>query len=47
MEAAEAMLAAQQVRGRNTQVLAPDDGVISSRTATVGSVVAAGTELFS
>ena len=45
-EAAEAVLAAQQVRGRNTQVLAPDDGVISARTATVGSVVAAGTELF-
>ena len=42
----EAVLAAQEVRGRNTQVLAPDDGVISSRTATVGSVVAAGTELF-
>lgn len=46
VEAAEAVLAAQQVRGRNTQVLAPDDGVISARTATVGSVVAAGTELF-
>jgi RND family efflux transporter MFP subunit len=46
VEAAEASLAAQQVRNRNTQVLAPDDGVISSRTATVGSVVAAGTELF-
>ena len=46
VEAAEAVLAAQQVRGRNTQVLAPDDGVISSRTATVGSVVASGTELF-
>lgn len=46
VEAAEAVLAAQQVRGRNTQVLAPDDGVISGRTATVGSVVAAGTELF-
>jgi RND family efflux transporter MFP subunit len=46
VEAAEAMLAAQQVRGRNTQVLAPDDGVISSRTATVGSVLGAGTELF-
>ncbi|WP_369632619.1 MULTISPECIES: efflux RND transporter periplasmic adaptor subunit [unclassified Variovorax] len=45
-EAAEAVLAAQQVRGRNTQVLAPDDGVISARTATVGSVVGAGTELF-
>ncbi|MDQ0569757.1 RND family efflux transporter MFP subunit [Variovorax paradoxus] len=46
VEAAEAVLKAQEVRGRNTQVLAPDDGVISSRTATVGSVVAAGTELF-
>lgn len=46
VEAAEAALAAQQVRGRNTQVQAPDDGVISARTATVGSVVASGTELF-
>lgn len=46
VEAAEAVLAAQQVRGRNAQVLAPDDGVISARTATVGSVVNAGTELF-
>lgn len=46
VEAAEAVLAAQQVRGRNTQVISPDDGVISSRTATVGSVVTAGTELF-
>ena len=46
VEAAEAALAVQQVRGRNTQVLAPDGGVISSRTATVGSVVGAGTELF-
>ena len=46
VEAADAVLAAQQVRGRNTQVLAPDDGVISARTATVGSVVSAGTELF-
>ncbi|MEJ7687682.1 MAG: efflux RND transporter periplasmic adaptor subunit [Variovorax sp.] len=46
VEAAQAVLAAQQVRGRNTQVLAPDDGVISARTATVGSVLATGTELF-
>jgi len=46
VEAAEAVLAAQRVRGRNTQVLAPDDGVISARSATVGSVVSAGTELF-
>ena len=46
VQAAEAVLAAQQVRGRNAQVLSPDDGVISARTATVGSVVGAGTELF-
>ncbi|AMM26083.1 efflux RND transporter periplasmic adaptor subunit [Variovorax sp. PAMC 28711] len=46
VEAAEAALAVQQVRGRNTQVLAPDDGVISARTATVGGVVASGTEMF-
>ena len=46
VEAAQAVLAAQKVRGRNTQVLAPDDGVISARTATVGGVVAAGSELF-
>ena len=46
VEAAEAALAAQQVRRGNTQVLAPDDGVISARTATVGGVVSAGAELF-
>ena len=46
VEAAQAVLAAQQVRGRNTQVLAPDDGVISARNATVGSVVGSGAELF-
>ncbi len=31
---------------RYARVVAPDDGVISSRNATVGTVVAAGTELF-
>ena len=46
VEAAQAVLDAQRVRSRNTQVLAPDDGVISSRMATVGGVTAAGTELF-
>ncbi|MBS0340339.1 MAG: efflux RND transporter periplasmic adaptor subunit [Proteobacteria bacterium] len=46
VEAAKASLAAQQVRIQNTQVLSPDDGVVSSRTATVGSVVSSGTELF-
>lgn len=46
VEAAQAVLNAQQVRLKNAQVLAPDSGVISSRTATVGAVLGAGTELF-
>jgi RND family efflux transporter MFP subunit len=46
VEAAQAVLDAQQLRGKQTQVLAPDSGVISARTATVGAVVGAGTELF-
>lgn len=46
VEAAKAMLHSQQLRMKHTQVLAPDSGVISARTATVGAVVGAGTELF-
>ncbi|MBK9607034.1 MAG: efflux RND transporter periplasmic adaptor subunit [Betaproteobacteria bacterium] len=46
VEAAKATLAAQQLRLKQTQLLAPDSGVISARTATVGAVVGAGTELF-
>jgi multidrug resistance efflux pump len=46
VEAARAQCCAQQVRWPERQVLAPDDGVISARTATVGAVVANGTELF-
>ena len=46
VEAAQAVLAAQQLRSRQTQVLAPDNGVISARNATVGAVVASGAELF-
>ena len=45
-DAAQAVLGAQQLRGRQTQVLAPDSGIISARTATVGSVVGSGAELF-
>ncbi|QHE86019.1 efflux RND transporter periplasmic adaptor subunit [Hydrogenophaga sp. BPS33] len=45
-EAAKAVLSATEVRLGNTRVLAPDDGVISARTATVGAVVGAGQELF-
>ena len=44
--AARASLAAQQLRLKYTQVVAPDSGVISARSATVGSVVGVGTELF-
>ncbi|MEY3980696.1 MAG: hypothetical protein RLZZ375_2125 [Pseudomonadota bacterium] len=44
--AAEANLNAQRLRLKFTQLLAPDSGVISARSATVGAVVANGTELF-
>lgn len=46
VEAAKATLNSQQLRLKQTRLLAPDDGIISSRTATVGAVVGAGTELF-
>ena len=46
VEAAKASLNAQQLRLKYTQVVAPDSGVISARTATVGAVVGSGTELF-
>ena len=46
VEAAQATLNAQRLRLKYTQVVAPDSGVISARTATVGAVVGAGTELF-
>ncbi|MEO8859387.1 MAG: efflux RND transporter periplasmic adaptor subunit [Burkholderiaceae bacterium] len=46
VEAARALLAVQQLRLKHTQVLAPDNGVISARSATVGAVLASGTELF-
>ncbi len=46
VEAARAAVATQQLRLRYTRVLAPDDGIISARTATVGAVVPAGAELF-
>jgi RND family efflux transporter MFP subunit len=44
--AARAQLQAQQARLNQSSVLAPDDGVISVRTATVGAVIGPGTELF-
>ena len=46
VDAAKASLAVQQQRLKHTQVLAPDAGIISARSATVGAVLASGTELF-
>lgn len=46
LDAAQAMEKAQRLRLAQTQVTAPDDGVISARTATVGAVAPAGQELF-
>jgi HlyD family secretion protein len=45
-EAARAMLTNAQVRLKNGQLTAPDSGIISARSATVGTVAGAGTELF-
>ena len=46
LQAQRAAAQVQQLRLAQTQVLAPDGGVISSRNATVGAVVPAGMELF-
>ena len=46
VESAKAQLDAQALRLKHTQVLAPDAGIITSRSATVGAVVGAGTEMF-
>lgn len=46
VQAAQALLDAQQLRLARTRVVAPDAGVISARSATVGAVVSSGTELF-
>lgn len=46
LQSAQASLHIQQLRLKHTQVLAPDDGIISARAATVGAVPPAGQELF-
>jgi HlyD family secretion protein len=46
VQSARAIVQLQTVRLAQTQVRAPDGGVISARQATVGSVVGVGTELF-
>lgn len=45
-DAAKALRSATEIRLGNTTVTAPDDGLISARSATVGAVVGAGQELF-
>jgi RND family efflux transporter MFP subunit len=44
--AARAALSQQQLRLKYTQVVAPDSGIVSARSATVGAVAGVGTELF-
>lgn len=46
LDALRAAARVQQLRLAHAQVLAPDHGVISARSATVGAVVGAGQELF-
>jgi len=46
LNAARARMQAEQLRLAQTAVRAPDDGVISARTATVGSMTQPGQELF-
>jgi RND family efflux transporter MFP subunit len=43
---AQAQLDAQLLRLKQTQLLAPDNGIISARSASVGSVMGAGSEMF-
>lgn len=46
LAAARAVATTAQIKLKNTRVLAPDDGVISARAATVGAIVQAGQEMF-
>jgi len=46
VDSAKAQLASQELRLRQTRIVASDDGVISMRLATVGAVVQPGQELF-
>jgi len=46
VDSAKAQVAAQELRLRQTRILASDDGVISARLATVGAVAQPGQELF-
>ena len=45
-DAARAVVATQSLRLAQTRIVAPDDGIVSLRAATVGAVAASGQELF-
>ena len=46
LQSVQAQLSLQELRLQQTQLQAPDDGIVSSRSATVGAVVPQGQELF-
>lgn len=46
LQSAQAALAQQQVRLRNTRLLAPEEGLITSRHITVGKIASPGEEFF-
>ncbi len=46
LAAQKAALQAQQIRLEQTRITAPDNGIVSARSATLGAVVQTGTELF-
>lgn len=46
IDVARARVDAEQLRHQQARILAPDDGVVSARSATVGAVVQPGQELF-
>lgn len=46
MKTTRALLNAKRLQIRYTDVIAPDDGAVSARTATLGSVVSTGQEMF-
>lgn len=46
LKSAQAALVSQRLRLAKTQIVAPDDGTVSSRSVSVGQVTGAGSELF-
>ncbi|WP_267554319.1 efflux RND transporter periplasmic adaptor subunit [Rhizobium rhizogenes] len=42
----KAALEGEKIKLQQTRIIAPDDGIISSRSATLGAVVSSGTEMF-